>query len=155
MTQTVDVRIIRFAFTAAVPTVVMVLAVAVVLAVSLIVLAVIRHEVHHREAIVCRNKVDAGLDAPSLRCVEVGRADDAFLHVGKHLFVALQETAHTITEPAVPLSPASPRRERAHLIESACIPSLGNELRLAENGVMRQRFEQGWIGHGMAVLVAP
>ena len=89
----------------------MVLAIAVVLAVSFIVLAVIRHEVHHREAIVCRNKVDAGLDAPSLRSVEVGRADDAFLHVGQHPFIALQEAAHAVAELSVPLSPASPRRK--------------------------------------------
>ena len=155
VSQLVDVRVVGRALAAAVPAVVVVLAVAVVLAVGFVVLAVVRHEVHHGESVVRGDEVDAGLDAASLRRVEVGRADDALLDVGEHPFVALQEPAHAVAELSVPLGPPSPRGERAHLIESACVPRLGYELGLAENGVVGERFQQRGVRHGVALLVAP
>ena len=106
--QTVDIGIICLPLPAAVPAVIVVLAVAVVFAVGFVVLTVIRHEVHHREAVVRRDEVDAGLDTPTLRGVEVGRADDALLHIAQYPFVALQESAHAVAELSVPLCPAPP-----------------------------------------------
>ena len=108
VTQAVDVGIIAFSLAATVPTVIMVFAIAIVLTVGFIMLFVIRHEVHHRKTIVCRNEVHAGLNASSLQGIEVGRANDALFHITKHAFVALQEAAHAIAEFTIPLGPASP-----------------------------------------------
>ena len=136
--QADDGSIVGFALATTIPAVVMVFAVSVVLAIGLVMFFVIRDEVHERKAVVSRDEVDTGLDATPLRSVEVGRTDDALLDVAQHLFVALQEAADAVAILSVPLSPSSPRRERAHLIESTCIPCLGNQFGLAENGVVRQ-----------------
>ena len=66
VTQGVDVGVIGRPLAATVPTVVMVLTVAVVFAVGLIVLFVIRHKIHQRETVVRCDEVHAGLDAASL-----------------------------------------------------------------------------------------
>ena len=106
--QVVDALIVAFTFPAAVPAVVTVLTVAVILAIGLVVLAVVRHEVHHRKAVVGGDEVHAGLDATVLGSIEVGRTDNTLLHIVEHILVALQETPHGITELSVPLCPASP-----------------------------------------------
>src|SRR5689334_1045812 len=55
-----DLRIISRAFGAAIPTVVVVRAVAVFFAVGLVVLVVVRHQIVEREAIMARDEIDAG-----------------------------------------------------------------------------------------------
>ena len=104
-------------------------------------LAVIGYKVHQRKAVVGCDEVHAGLNAAPLRCIEVWRAKYALFHIGKHTFVALDKTAYAIAELSVPFCPASPRRERAYLVESARIPSFRYEFGLAEHGVVSQRFE--------------
>ena len=66
MAQGVDFGVIALAFAATVPAVILVLAVAVFLAVGLVVLFVVRHEIHERKAVVSRDEVDTGLDAATL-----------------------------------------------------------------------------------------
>ena len=108
VTQGVDVGVVRWTLATTVPTVVMVLAIAVVFAVGLVVLVVIRHKVHQRETVMRRDEVHAGLDATSLLGIEIGRADDTLLDVGEDIRIALDETTDTVTELSVPLGPTSP-----------------------------------------------
>ena len=100
------------------------------------------------------HKVDTRLDATVCGGVQVGGTCDTFLHLVEHMLVAFYKTTDGVAVLAVPFSPASPRRERAYLIQSARIPRLGNEFGLAKYRVVRQGFQKRRIRHRIAVLVA-
>ena len=71
-----------------------------------------------------------------------------------HAPVSLDMAAHVVPVPAVPLRPPVPGRESAHLVKSVCIPGLGYELYIAQNGVKGKGLKQGRLAHGSAVLAA-
>ena len=75
--QRFDLRIVGRPLDAAVPAAIVVGAVAVVLAVGLVVLAVVRHEIVQREAVVAGDEVHAGFGFALLVAVDLGAAEQA------------------------------------------------------------------------------
>src|SRR6516162_806173 len=108
ISQLLHCRIVRWALDATVPASVVVRAVAVVLAVRLVVLLVVRDEIVERKAVVTSHKVHALLRLALLMTVNL-RA--AYKPVGKArhgTLLAAEEATHIIAELAVPLPPAIP-----------------------------------------------
>jgi len=102
-------------------------AVAVLLAVGLVVLAVVRDQIGEREAVVRGDEVDAGERPPPGVGVEIARPGEAIGEVAEPLRLAAPVVAHAVAILAVPLRPQ--RREVADLIATvADVPRLGDQL---------------------------
>jgi hypothetical protein len=82
-----------------------VVAVAVVLAVGLVVLVVVRDEVLEREAVVGGDEVDRRVGAAAAAAVEVAGAGEPVAHAAHLALVALPVRAHGVAVDAVPLRP--------------------------------------------------
>ena len=114
-------------------------AVAALLAVGLVVLALVGHEVGEGEAVVRGDEVDRrgrGAGGP----VEVRGAGDPG-DDPRERAVAAPEVAHVVAEPPVPLRPRGP--EAAHLVALAGgVPGLGDQLDRREHRVRGDVGEQ-------------
>ena len=138
--QRVDLRVVGLALDAAVPRAVVVGAVAVVLEVGLVVLVVVGDEVAQREAVVGGDEVDRRERVAAVGLVEVAGAGQARGEVGDARLPA-PEVAHHVAVHAVPLRPQ--HREVADLVAArADVPRLGDQLDLAEHGVLVDRVEE-------------
>ncbi len=136
-----DLRVVGRALDAVVPGPVVALAVVVVLAVGLVVLLVVRHEVAQREAVVGDDEVDAGERATTGLLVEVRGAGDPGGELAQRRLAA-PEVAHRVPVGAVPLGPL--RREAADLVAAgADVPGLGDQLDLADHRVLLHELEEG------------
>ena len=112
---------------AAIPAQIVIGAVAVVLAIGLVVLVVVRHQIIEGEAVMAGHEIDALLGLALLVSVDVRAAQDPTGDARHRAAVAFEEPPHVVTEPAVPLLP--PLADKAsHLIESCSIPRLRNQL---------------------------
>jgi hypothetical protein len=100
-----DFGVVGRTFVPAIPTVVVAFAVAVVLAVGFIVLLVVGNQVVQSEAIVARDKIDAGVRPAAAPFVEVAGAREAGREFGNHSAVAFPESADRIAVLAVPFRP--------------------------------------------------
>ena len=87
--------------------------------------------------------------------VEVGAAGEPRREQPRHPRVALHEAAHLVAEPPVPLGPAAPAREAAHLVEPGRVPRLGDELHVGHHRVPGDRLEQRRVRQHLAVAAAP
>ena len=67
--------------------------------------------------------------------------------------VPLEVAAHVVPVAAVPLRPAVPGGEAAHLVEPPGVPGLGDELHVPQDGVEGHGLEEGGFVHRAAVLV--
>src|SRR5687767_1573624 len=125
---------------AVVPGAVVRMPVLVALAVRLIVLVVVGHEVHQREAVVRGNEVDARPGLTPATCEHVGRAAQARRERGGCCFSA-PVVAYCVAELVVPLGPA--RRKTADLVAArAAVPGLGDQLDLGEARVLHHRLHE-------------
>ena len=141
LAQLDDLRIVGRPFGAAVPTVVVVGAVAIFFAVGFVVLLVVGHQVVEREAVVAGDEVDAGVRPAAAPFVQVAGAADARGELRGHAAVALPEPAHAVAVLAVPLRPNDGKV--ADLVAAfAQIPRLGDELHLAEHRVLMDDVEE-------------
>src|SRR5439155_6055888 len=122
------------AFDATVPAPVVVGAVAVLLAVRLVVLPVVRDQIVEREAVVTGHEVDALLGLALLVAVDLGAADQAVGEAPERPARAAEEVSHVVAEPSVPLLPAVPD-EATHLVQARRVPGLGEELGAGEHRV--------------------
>ena len=126
----------------AVPRAVVALAVPVLLAVRLVVLLVVRDEVGQGEAVVRGDEVDAGHRAAGVGLVEVGAAGEPGGQLGQGRRLPPPEVAHGVAVLAVPLRPHG--REVADLVAAlAEVPGLGDQLDLADDGVLLDQVEEG------------
>ena len=142
------------AFDAAVPRVVVRMAVAVVLAVGRVVAVVVAHQVAQAEAVVRAQEVDAGRGGAAV-VVELGRrAREA---VGERPAVApaaQPPRAHRVAEAVVPLHPAG--REPAQPVAvGAEVPGLGDPFQAGEQRVGADGGKQRRAGIEVAAAVAP
>src|SRR5205085_3673916 len=107
------------------------LAVAVVLAVRLVVLLVVRNEVVQRETVVAGDEVDAGRRPPSGAFVQVGAAREPVCELAECRVLTAPVIAHRVAVATVPLGPLG--REVPDLVPAfADVPGLGDELHLAD-----------------------
>src|SRR5579863_5483031 len=91
-------------------------AVAVVLAIRLVVLVVVGHEVVEIEAVMGSHEVDAGPRPSPALVEEIARSRYAFGELGKSAQVPFPEPADSVPGLVVPLGPS--RRKLADLITS-------------------------------------
>ena len=139
---------------AAVPAEIGVVAVLVVLAVGLVVLLVVRHEIPQREAVVAGEEIDGVPRLPAGRAVQVGTAAQPRRQVGDRAGVAAPEAAHVVAVTAVPLRPAAAEREVADLVKSAGVPRLGDQLGVAEDALLGDHLDDGRLHQHVALVVA-
>ena len=142
-------------FHAAIPTVVGVAAVGVIVAVRQVVLLVVRDQIVQREAIVAGHEVDAVIRLARAGQIEVGTSQQARRQRRSHSGVTLHELANVVAKHAVPLRPASPGRQRAHLVKPGCIPGLGNQLGIGQHRIVGQALQQRRILQHASILPAP
>ena len=152
-TDRLDRRVVGRALDAAVPAHVEVVAVAVVLAVRLVVLLLVRDQVVEREAVVAGDEVDAGLRIAVLVAVDVRAAEEPLGEVPDLARLGPHERAHVVAEPPVPLHPAV-AHEAADLVEPAGVPRLGDQLGAGQDRVGLDLPEDRRIGQRLAVLAA-
>src|SRR5262249_29635366 len=105
---------------------VVIAAIPVALAVGLVVLTVVAHEVRKREAIVAGDEVDTVAGLPAARTVQIGAAGDAAGHGAGKASIAAHEATHDIPVRSIPFRPRQ-AREGADLIEAGRVPCFGNE----------------------------
>src|SRR5207302_5460112 len=106
---------------------VLIRAVAIAVAVRLIVLAFVAHQVVQREPVVRGDEVDAGVGSTAARLIEVARPREPRGQLRDLAEVATPESADRVAIFAVPFGPA--HREVPHLIATAAeVPWLGDEL---------------------------
>ena len=135
------VGIVGRALGAVVPRSVVRFAVVAVLAVGLVVLVVVRHEVAQREAVVGGDEVDRRGRPAGVGLVEVGAAGEAVAELGERRRFAAPEVADRVAVPAVPLRPL--RREVADLVAAlADVPRLGDQLDLRDHRVLLDEVEE-------------
>src|SRR5205085_3154938 len=116
-------------FGPAIPTVVVVGAVAVFLAVGLVMLVVVAHEVVQAKTVVAGDEIDAGGWAAAVVHVEIARAGEPRGELADGAAVSFPEFADAIAVAAVPLGPE--HGKIADLIAvRADIPRLSYELHL-------------------------
>src|SRR5215831_16894912 len=126
--------IVRGPFDATVPASVVVRAVAVVLAIGLVVLLVIRDKVVESEAIVTCHEIDALFRFALLVTVKGRTAQQPVGHARHRTVFTAEEAADVIAKASVPLLPTVTDKA-AHLIKSSRIPGLGEELGPRKCGV--------------------
>ena len=135
-----DLGVVGRALDAVVPGPVVALAVVVVLAVGLVVLLVVGHQVAQREAVVGGDEVDAGDRTAAGVLVEVGGPGEAGGELAERRLAA-PEVADGVAVVAVPLGPL--RREAADLVAAgADVPRLGDQLDLADDRVLLHELEE-------------
>ena len=136
-----DLLVVRLALDAAVPRAVVRLAVVVVLAVGLVVLLVVGHEVAQREAVVGGDEVDRRRGPAGVGLVQVGAAGEAVAELGQRGRLAPPEVADGVAVAAVPLRPQ--RREVADLVAAlADVPRLGDQLHLRHDRILLDEVEE-------------
>ena len=133
-------RIVAITFHAAIDAAVVVVAIGVGLAICLVVLALVGHQVGQGEAIVRRDEVDAGLRSATGVAKEVARARDARGEFPAAGGTSEPEAARRITEAVVPLAQAG---RKASGFTSGHVPGLGDELGGAEHRILAQGVEEG------------
>src|SRR6185503_2399884 len=102
---------------------IVIVAVAVVLAVGLVVLLLVGHEIVEREAVMSRDEVHRGPWLATALVEEIGGGSDAGSQFGQLAVLALPVGADRIAIFVVPLGPAG--RETADLVAAgAAIPRL-------------------------------
>src|SRR6185436_6782959 len=92
----------------------------VVLAVGLVVLVLVAHEVGEREAVVAGDEVDAGVRQACARREEVARPRKARREVTHEAGIGAPEAANAVAEARVPFRPAGG--------EVADLPAVGTEV---------------------------
>src|SRR5262249_52731980 len=111
--------------------------VAVVFAVCLVVLAIVRNEVVQCEAVMTGHEVNALLCLAFFMSVYCRTAEQAVGNPCHGPFFAANKAPHIVPETSVPLLPAIPD-EAAYFVQSAGVPGLGDEL---GSGKRRVRFD--------------
>lgn len=135
---------------------VVVVPVAVVLAVLLVVLVVVRHEVVEREAVVRRDEIYRMRRVPSRKREQVARAGNPRRRLRGKVRVAADEPPYPVTVLVVPFAPAVVRAagEASDLVRAAAIPRLRDNLRVPQDGILRDSLREGALLEGEPALVA-
>ena len=105
-------------------------------------LLVIGDQVVKREAVVTRDEVDDFLGFALLVAVNLRAAEKSVGYARRCILFGPKEGADIVAKPPVPLLPTV-ANEAAHLIQPACVPGFGNELR-SRQGRVRLDIPEDW-----------
>src|SRR5215510_5531396 len=114
--QRIDLRVVGRTFGAAIPRLIIVVAVAIVVAVQLVVFLVVADQIGQCESIMGCNEVDARVRPPAVMFVHIGASGQSIRHFTDATFVPLPKTADRVAIFSVPFGPG--HRKVAHLIAS-------------------------------------
>ena len=103
--QFVDLRVIGWTFHAAVPGLIVIVAVSVVVPVQFVVLLIVADQVGQRETVVRSDEIDAGIRAAPAMLIKIGTAGEPVSHFANATLVTFPKTAHGIAIFAVPFRP--------------------------------------------------
>src|SRR5262249_17305445 len=103
--QRIDLRVISRTFDAAIPRLIIVVAVAVVVLVQLVVLFVVADQIAQSESIMSCDKVDARVRPPSVMLIKIGASGESICHFTNATFIAFPKTADRVAVFAVPFRP--------------------------------------------------
>src|SRR6516164_8808905 len=120
-------RVIGWPFGSTVPTSIVACAVAVALSVRLVVLFIVRNKIVERKSIMTCHEVYAFFCLALLVTIDIVAPDHPVRKTLQRTVFASEETTYVITEAPVPFPPAIPNKT-ADLVQSGCIPSLGDYL---------------------------
>ena len=98
-------------------------------------------------------EIDGSVLIPHIFRVEVRRAGHPVAGRAGQRQVAPQVIPHIIPVASVPFRPAVPGREGTHLIESAGVPGLRDQLDIRQNGIAGQLLQHGRILQRRTVLI--
>src|SRR5690606_5195351 len=105
LSQRIDLRIICRAFYAAVPTIVVAVAIIVILSVGFVVLFIIAHQIIKRKSVVCRDKVDTGRRLTAIQLVKITASGKPVRQFSYLTFVCFPEFAYTVPVFTIPFCP--------------------------------------------------
>ena len=132
-----NIRILCKAFCSAVPAIIGIGTVRIVPAVGFVMLLVVGVQIVKGKAVMAGDKIHRCIGT-LVRLIQIRRADDPLHCRLRHPSVSFQEAAEIIPITSVPFGPAVPVRETSHLVQPACIPCLGDELYMPQNGIIGQ-----------------
>ena len=136
-----------------VPAVVVVIAIAVVLAISQVVLAVVADQIGQSEAVVGGQEGDRAAHRSRLASEQIRITRKPLAEGPDTTVVALPEAAQIIAEATVPARDP-PGREVRHAVEPAAVPGLAHHLEITQLRVGLHRFEQRWRLQGGQLFTA-
>src|SRR5262245_25443369 len=103
--QGADLRIVARSFHAAVPRLIIVVAVAVTVAVQLVMFFIVTNKISQRKSVMRYDEVDTGTRPPAVVFIEIRTSGEAVRHLAHAAFVAFPKTAHRIAIFPVPFRP--------------------------------------------------
>src|SRR6185312_7968015 len=128
--------------------------VAVIFTIGLVVLCGVADRVAQGEAVVAGHEVNTGSGPFSRALKQVGTAAEPAGEEAGHAAIATPESAYIVAKPPVPLRPGAFGKVTQE-IGAAGVPSLGDQLGFAQDGILGDLFEKRGIGKNRAVAVAP
>src|SRR6266481_5475391 len=139
--QYVNLRVIGRTFDAAIPRLIIVVAVAVFVVVQLVVFFVVADQIGQCESIMGRNEVGARVRPSAVMFIEIGASGESIRHFTNAAFIAFPKTADRVAIFAVPFRPG--RGKVAHLIAAfPDIPRFCDQLHLREHRVLLNYLEK-------------
>src|SRR5262249_7588939 len=133
--------VVGVALRSATPAAIVVAAVAILLAVRVVVLVLVRNEVAQGEPVVRGDEVDAGARAAPGRLVEIGAAGESLRELAERLIAPAPVVAHGVAVAPVPFAPQ--RWEVVDLVAAVTeVPRLGDQLHLADDRVLLDDVEE-------------
>src|SRR5260221_9975719 len=132
-------------FGAVVDAVVLVMAVAVLLAIRLVMLVLVGHQIGKREPVMGGDEVDARRRTAGTPIEEIGRTSEAGGQLRQDAFIATPEAARAVAEAIIPFGPAGPEIAELIAIRSD-VPRLGYQLDAREHGILAPRIEKAAAG---------
>src|SRR5262245_55196059 len=140
--QLEDLGIVRRSLHPAIRAVILLRVVAIVLAVCLVVLALVAHEIGEREAIVDRDEIDARARAAVIVMEQIGRAGHAAAELADEVAFPGPVAPQRATKVVVPLRPAW--WKPADLIASGAeVPRLSDELGCSQDRILPYGGKEG------------
>src|SRR5215475_5496049 len=112
--QGIDLRIVGGPFHAAVPRLIIVVAVAVIVAIQVVVVLVVADQISQREPVMCCDEVNARIRPAAVMFIEVGAPGQSIGHFANAALVALPKTANRVTIFSIPFGPVD--RKIANLV---------------------------------------
>ena len=138
----IHLGIVGRAFRAAVPRIIIIVAVAVLFAIRVVVLVIVADQIVQRKTVVRGNEVDAGVGPTAAMLIQIRTAREAIGNFADLAFIAFPKTPDLISILPVPLRPED--RKIAHLIAAVPnVPRLRDQLGLGEHRVLVNDFEKG------------
>src|SRR4029077_4863738 len=139
--QHVNLRVGGRTFGAAIPRLIIVVAVAVLVAFQCVVFFVVADQIGQCESIMSCNEVHARVGPPAVMFIEIGASRESIRHLTDAAFVTFPKTADRVAICAIPFRPG--RGKVAHLIAAfPDVPRFCDQLHLREHRVLLNYLEK-------------